>query len=164
MKGLTLADKMYTENISWMRVLFGTNEDTTANVVMLLACLLTIGVSLLMAVFLMLFYVLMKLASVVALVFLVFLLFEWSRFMAAPGVARILAYGIQTLVMSLVAGMMFTTLDALKLSDRLEADEAMATLAIVTFFAAFKLRYRILRSASEMLGYLQPCHTAAELT
>lgn len=135
MKGLRLADKMYTENISWMRVLFGTNEDTTANVVMLLACLLTIGVSLLMAVFLMMFFVLMKLASVVALVFLVFLLFEWSRFMAAPGVARILAYGIQMLVMSLVAGMMFTTLDALKLSDRLEANEAITTLAIVTFFA-----------------------------
>jgi type IV secretory pathway TrbL component len=135
MRGLTIADKMYTENVSWMRTVFGTTEDTTANIVMLLVCVGTIAMAVLMAVFLMLFYVVMKLASVVALVFLVFLLFEWGRFMAAPGLARFMAYGVQMLVMSMVAGLMFSTLDALKLTDRLTANEAIATLVIVAFFA-----------------------------
>lgn len=133
-RGLSLADKMYTENISWMRTIFGTTEDTVANLLMLIVCLGTILVAALMAVFLMLFYVVMKLASIVALIFLVFLLFDWSRFMAAPGIARFLAYGVQMLVMSLAAGLMFSVLDGLQLSDRMEADEALATLVIVAFF------------------------------
>jgi hypothetical protein len=135
MRGLEIADKMYTENVSWMRTIFGTTEDNVANIVMLLVCIITIGMSVFMAIFLMVFFVLMKLASIVALVFLVFMLFDWSRFMAAPGVARILAYGVQMLVMSIIAGLMFTTLDALELSDRLQAGEAIATLVIVSFFA-----------------------------
>lgn len=133
-RGLTIADKMYTENISWWRTVLGSSEDTTANVFMLLVCIGTIISAVLMAIFLMLIYVAMKIASLIALVCLPFLLFEWGRFMAAPGLARLMAYGIQMLVMSLVAGLMFSTLDSLKLSDRLVADEALATLAIVAFF------------------------------
>jgi hypothetical protein len=134
-RGLTIADKMYTENVSWMRTVFGTTEDSAANIVMLLVCVGTIAIAALMSIFLMLFYVVMKLASVVALVFLIFILFEWSRFMGAPGIARFLAYGVQMFVMTIVAGLMFTTLDGLELSDRLTANEAIATFVIVAFFA-----------------------------
>ena len=108
-----------------MRTIFGTTEDNVANILMMLVCLITIFAAVFMAVFLMMFFVLMKFASVVALLFLVFFLFDWGRFMAAPGIARIMAYGVQMLVMSMVAGLMFSTLDALKLSDRLQADEAI---------------------------------------
>ena len=55
-RGLSLADKMYTENISWMRTIFGTTEDTVANLLMLIVCLGTILVAALMAVFLPQFY------------------------------------------------------------------------------------------------------------
>lgn len=135
LRGLSLADKMYTQNVSWMRTIFGTSEDNVANVVMMLVCLLTIFMAVAMAVFVMAFFVVMKFASVVCLIFLPFIIFDWSRFMAAPGIARLMAYGVQMLVMSLVAGLMFSTLDTLHLSDRLQANEAITTLVVVAFFA-----------------------------
>ena len=133
-RALTLANKMYTENVSWLRLVFGTTEDTAANLLMLTALIGTIFAAIAMAIFLMVFFAIMKFASVVALVFLIFMLFDWGRFMAAPGIARILAYGVQMLVMSMVAGAMFSTLDALELSDRMTINEVIGTLVIVGFF------------------------------
>jgi hypothetical protein len=134
-RGLRLATKMYAENVSWLRIIFGTTEDTVANVIMVLVCVGTILLSAFMAVVVMTFYVLMKLGAVIALIFLAFILFEATRFTAAPGLARLLAYGVQALALSLVTGMMFSTLDALNLTGRLQADHAITVMVVVMFFA-----------------------------
>lgn len=134
-EGLELAQKLYVENVSWMRLVFGTTSDNIANIVMLVVCVLTILVAVAMAVIVMAFWAMMKLASIVAMVFLAFLLFEQTRFMAAPGLARILAYGVQILVMSLIAGLYFATMEGLELDGRLRADQAITVLALVLFFA-----------------------------
>ncbi|UEM07638.1 type IV secretion system protein (plasmid) [Skermanella rosea] len=133
-RALEIANRMYTENVSWMRVLFGSSEDTIAHVLLLLGCAGTILMSIFMAAWIMLFFVVFKLASVVALVFLAFLMFEGTRFMAAPGLARILAYGVQMLVLSLATGLFFMTLDALDLSGHLHVGQSVALLVVMFFF------------------------------
>jgi type IV secretory pathway TrbL component len=126
---------MYTENVSWMRVVFGSTEDTVAHLLLLIGCLGTILLAVLMAAWIMLFFVVFKLATVIALVFLAFLMFEGTRFMAAPGLARILAYGVQMLVLGLATGLFFMTLDALDLSGHLQVNQSLALLVVMFFFA-----------------------------
>jgi TrbL/VirB6 plasmid conjugal transfer protein len=115
MRALELANRMYTENMSWMRLIFGSTEDTVAHLLLAFGCIGTILLAIFMAAWIMLFFVVFKLATVVALVFLAFLMFDATRFMAAPGLARILAYGVQMLVLGLVTGLFFMVLDAFDL-------------------------------------------------
>jgi type IV secretory pathway TrbL component len=135
LRAMDIASRMYTENVSWMRVVFGSTEDTVAHLLLLIGCLGTILLAVLMAAWIMLFFVVFKLATVIALVFLAFLMFEGTRFMAAPGLARILAYGVQMLVLGLATGLFFMTLDALDLSGHLQVNQSLALLVVMFFFA-----------------------------
>lgn len=135
LRAMDIASRMYTENVSWMRVVFGSTEDTVAHLLLLIGCLGTILLAVLMAAWIMLFFVVFKLATVIALVFLAFMMFESTRFMAAPGLARILAYGVQMLVLGLATGLFFMTLDALDLSGHLQVDQSLALLVVMFFFA-----------------------------
>jgi hypothetical protein len=134
-KALNVAWKMYSENMSWMRLIFGTTEDTVAHLLLLIGCLGTILLAIFMAAWIMLFVVVFKLASAIALLFLAFLMFDATRFMGAPGLARILAYGVQMLVMGLVCGLFFMTLDGLQMSSRLEVHQSIGILVVMFFFA-----------------------------
>ncbi|QQP92717.1 type IV secretion system protein (plasmid) [Skermanella sp. TT6] len=133
-RAMEIANRMYAENVSWMRVIFGSTEDTVAHLLLLVGCIGTILMAVFMAAWIMLFFVVFKLAAVVALVFLAFLMFEGTRFMAAPGLARILAYGVQMLVLGLTTGLFFMTLDALDLSGHLKVDQSLALLVVMFFF------------------------------
>jgi hypothetical protein len=134
MRALELANRMYTENMSWMRLIFGSTEDTVAHLLLAFGCIGTILLAIFMAAWIMLFFVVFKLATVVALVFLAFLMFDATRFMAAPGLARILAYGVQMLVLGLVTGLFFMVLDAFDLSGHLRVGQSVALLVVMFFF------------------------------
>ncbi|UEM08184.1 type IV secretion system protein (plasmid) [Skermanella rosea] len=134
-RALELAGRMYTENVSWMRVIFGSTQDTVAHLLLLIGCLGTILLSVFMAAWIMLFFVVFKLATVVALVFLAFMMFDGTRFMAAPGLARILAYGVQMLVLGLATGLFFMVLEALDLSGQLHVGQSLSLLVVMFFFA-----------------------------
>jgi type IV secretory pathway TrbL component len=133
-RALEIASRMYTENMSWMRLIFGSAEDTVAHLLLLVGCVGTILLAIFMAAWIMLFFVVFKLATVVALVFLAFLMFDATRFMAAPGLARILAYGVQMLVLGLVTGLFFMVLDAFDLSGHLRVGQSVALLVVMFFF------------------------------
>jgi type IV secretory pathway TrbL component len=135
LKGLQTAWKIYEENVSWMRLLFGSAEDNIAHLLLLIGCLGTILLSIFMASWLLMFLIAFKLACAVALLFLAFLMFDATRFMAAPGLARILAYGVQMLVTALICGLYFMTLDILDLSGHLEVSQSIALLTIMFAFA-----------------------------
>lgn len=133
-RALDVAWKMYSENVSWMRLVFGTTEDTVAHLLLLIGCLGTILLAIFMAAWIMLFFVVFKLASVIALVFLAFMMFDSTRFMAAPGLARILGYGVQMLVLGLVTGLFFMTLETFDLSGHLHVGQSIALLTVMFFF------------------------------
>lgn len=134
-RALDVAWKMYSENVSWMRLIFGTTEDTVAHLLLLIGCIGTILLAIFMAAWIMLFFVVFKLASVIALLFLAFMMFDATRFMGAPGLARILAYGVQMLVLGLTTGLFFTVLDAFNLSGHLHVGQSVALLVVMFFFA-----------------------------
>lgn len=134
LKALEIANRMYTENLSWMRLIFGSANDTVAHILLGLGCIGTILLAIFMAAWIMLFFVIFKVASVVALVFLAFMMFDATRFMAAPGLARILAYGVQMLVLGVAAGLFFMTLEGLDLSGHLEISQSLALLTVMLFF------------------------------
>jgi type IV secretory pathway TrbL component len=162
-RALELASRMYTENVSWMRLLFGTSEDTIAHLLLMLGCAGTIILSIFMAAWIMFFYVVFKLATVVALVFLAFMMFEGTRFMAAPGLARILGYGVQMLVLGIATGLYFMALDALDLSGRLQVGQSVSLLTVMFFFVlVFKYTTDIAReqvSGMPSLGLHDIGHT-----
>lgn len=133
-RALDVAWKMYSENLSWLRLIFGSTEDTIAHLLLALGCIGTILLSIFMAAWIMLFFVVFKLASIIALLFLAFMMFDATRFMAAPGLARILAYGVQMLVLGLSTGLFFVTLDALDLSGHLHVGQSIALLVVMFFF------------------------------
>lgn len=134
LKGLEISSRMYTENLSWLRLLFGSSEDNIAHTLLGFVILGTIILSVFMSAWIMLFFVIFKVASVVALVFLAFMMFDATRFMAAPGLARILAYGVQMLVLGVAAGLFFMTLEGLQLSEHLEVSQSLALLTVMLFF------------------------------
>lgn len=134
-RALELANRMYSENVSWMRLMLGSTQDTVAHLLLLIGCAGTILLSIFMAAWIMLFFVVFKLATVVALVFLAFMMFDSTRFMAAPGLARIVAYGTQMLVLGLATGMFFMVLDALDLSGHLHVGQSISLLVVMFFFA-----------------------------
>jgi type IV secretory pathway TrbL component len=134
LKAMEIASRMYTENLSWMRLIFGSADDTVAHFLLGLGCIGTILLSIFMAAWIMLFFVIFKVATVVALIFLAFMMFDATRFMAAPGLARILAYGVQMLVLGVAAGLFFMTLEGLDLSGHLEISQSLALLTVMLFF------------------------------
>jgi hypothetical protein len=62
------------------------------------------------------------------------MMFDATRFMAAPGLARILAYGVQMLVLGVISGIFFMTLDGLDLGGHLQISQSLALLTVMLFF------------------------------
>lgn len=134
-KGLALAGDLYTENFSWLRTLFGSTQDNVAHILLGLGCIGTIILSIFMASWIILFLIAFKLAAAVAMLFLVFMVFGATRFMGSPGLARMLAYGVQMMVMALTTGLFFMTLEALDMSGHLRVEQSIALLAVMFAFA-----------------------------
>ena len=134
-KGLALAGDLYTENFSWLRTLFGSTQDNVAHILLGIGCIGTIILSIFMASWIILFLIAFKLAAAVAMLFLVFMVFGATRFMGSPGLARMLAYGVQMMVMALTTGLFFMTLEALDMSGHLRVEQSIALLAVMFAFA-----------------------------
>ena len=134
-KGLGIAGDLYTENFSWLRAFFGSSNDNVAHFLLAFGCIGTILLSIFMASWIILFLLAFKLAAAVAMLFLVFMVFGSTRFMGSPGLARMLAYGVQMMVMSLTTGLFFMTLEALDMSGHLRVEQSIALLAIMFAFA-----------------------------
>ena len=123
-QGFKIAHGLYESGISFYRIAFGSSDDSIAGLVMLVCIGGFLWAVMQMVAVLVVTMVFFKLSSLLALCFLPLILLNSTRFMSAPGVVRVIQYGIQFFCVSLIIGLVFKIMSSFVVSERPDANEA----------------------------------------
>lgn len=123
-EGFKIAHALYESGISFYRIAFGTSDDSIVGLVMLLCIGAFLWAVVQMVAVLVITMVFFKLSSLLALCLLPFILLNSTRFMSAPGVVRVIQYGIQFFCVNLIIGLVFKAMSSFVVSERPDANEA----------------------------------------
>lgn len=125
-EGFRIIKSLYDNGVSFYRIFLGSSEDSIAGIVLLLA-LAGLGWAVIqMVAVLVVMMVFFKLSSLLALCLLPFLLLGMTRFMSAPGVVRIIQYGLQFFIVGLLIGLAFRFISGWTFSERPDANEIVS--------------------------------------
>jgi hypothetical protein len=122
--------------ISWYDFFFGSGEDTIVGLILLASLGIFLWAVVRMCAVIAITLIFFKVSSILTLFLLPFLLAQTTRFVAAPGVARMVQYGIQFFVLSLIVGFVMRFLGGVTFPERPDANEALSFIALTTIFAA----------------------------
>ena len=123
-EGFKLAHSLYESGISFYRIAFGSSDDSVAGLVMLVCIGGFMWAVMQMVAVLAVTMIFFKLSSLLALCFLPLLLLTSTRFMSAPGVVRVIQYGIQFFCVNLIIGLVLKAMSMIQISERPDANEA----------------------------------------
>jgi type IV secretory pathway TrbL component len=125
-EGFRIIKALYDSGISFYRIFLGSSDDSIAGLILLLALGGLAWAVIQMVAVLVVMLVFFKLSSLLALCLLPFLLLGQTRFMAAPGVVRIIQYGLQFFVVGLLIGLTFRFISGWTFSERPDANEVLS--------------------------------------
>lgn len=118
------AHALYESGISFYRIAFGSSDDSIAGMVILICIAALLWAVMQMVAIMVVTMVFFKLSSLLALCFLPLVLLNSTRFMAAPGVVRVIQYGVQFFCVSLIIGLVLKAMSSFVISERPDANEA----------------------------------------
>lgn len=134
-EGFRIIKSLYDSGISFYRIFLGSSEDSIAGLVLLFALGWLAWAVIQMVAVLVVMMVFFKLSSLLALCLLPFLLLGMTRFMAAPGLVRIIQYGLQFFIVGLIIGLTFRFISGWTFSDRPDANEIVSFVIAVGVLA-----------------------------
>lgn len=124
-EGFRIIFSLYDSGISFYRIFFGSSDDSIAGLILLLSLGGLAWAVIQMVAVLVVMMVFFKISSLLALCLLPFLLLGMTRFMSAPGVVRVIQYGLQFFVVGLIIGLVFRFVGNWTFSDRPTANEVV---------------------------------------
>lgn len=125
-QGFRITAKLYESGISFYRIFLGSSDDSIAGIILLIAIAAFLWAVVQMVAVLVMTMVFFKISSLLALCLLPFILLNITRFAAAPGVVRVLQYGVQFWTVSLIIGLAFKFMDGIVFTNRPDANQVLS--------------------------------------
>ncbi|QQP94030.1 type IV secretion system protein (plasmid) [Skermanella sp. TT6] len=124
-EGFRIAGSLYESGISFYRIFLGSSDDSIAGLIMLISIGVFLWAIVQMVAVLVVTMIFYKISSLLALCLLPFVLLSSTRFAAAPGVVRVIQYGVQFWVVSLIIGLSFRFMSGIEFPERPTANEVL---------------------------------------
>ena len=124
-EGFRIIRALYDNGINFYRIFLGSSDDSLAGIILLLSLAGLAWAVIQMVAALVVMMIFFKLSSLLALCLLPFLLLGMTRFMSAPGITRIIQYGLQFFVVGLLIGLTFRFIGGWTFTERPTANEVL---------------------------------------